>query len=320
MASKKKKQKKKQENNNEILDTPQQGKDLLLKVLTDKFKDKSFAVYGLKNFPAIKAFIPTEFPMIDASTRIFDHVFLLEDGSYAIVDYESDSGSKKKIKYLEYATRFYKKFFDPEKPIKLRIIIIYTCDVLSADASIDAGALKLDVEQVFLRHINGKAEFEKIKSKIRNGEELTDEDQMMLMILPMTQPNNKISEMIDEVIDFTKKMTNEDARSFVLAGMAVGLVNYIKPDQLDKIKGVIDMTKIGQMYEQERIAYGKDMFNNGLSSGIDYGRAETYVGLVNQKIKSGLSLGEACAQIGIDTAMYETSRAVMRDKSELFVK
>ena len=316
MTGNKNASKKKRKRNKKILNSPQQGKDLLLKVLTEKFKDKSFAVYGLRNIPAIKAFIPTEFPTIDASNRIFDHIFLLEDGSYAIVDYESDSGSKKKIKYLEYATRFYKKYFDPEKPIKLRIIIIYTCDVLSADASIDAGALKLDVEQAFLRHINGKAEFEKIKKKLRNGEELTDEDQMMLMILPITQPNNKISEMIDEVIDFAKEVTNEEVRSFVLAGMAVGLVNYITPEQLKKIKEVVDMTKIGEMYAQERIAYGNDMLNTGLN----YGQARTYVDLVDNKIKKGLSLGEACELIGIDTATYKNSQAVMRDKSALFAK
>ena len=78
------------------------------------------------------------------------------------------------------------------------------------------------------------------------------------------------------------------------------------------------MTSLLQDIEYEKEQYGKDMLNYGLNSGFDYGEAQTYVRLVDRKIESGLSLGEACAQIGIDPATYETSQAVVRDKSELF--
>ena len=320
MSKPKKTEEKRQEKKTEekILATPHQGKDVSYKFLADRFKDKTFAVYGLR-LPAIKDFLPTEFPTVEASDRIADHVFLLEDGSYAIVDYESDFKSEKKLEYLEYATRLYRRYFDTNKPIRIRFIVIYTCKVKSAHSSIDAGALKLDVEEAFMTHIDGDAEFERLKVKLRNGENFTDEDIMKLIILPITQTKNEdIVGMIDNVIEFAEEMrsTNTlaytDTCVFVLAAMSTALKNYVTEEQKKRIKEVIAMTSLLQDIANEKEQYGKDMLN--------YGEAKTYVRLVDRKIESGLSLGEACEQIGIDTATYEMSQVVMRDKSVLFAK
>ena len=298
-----------------ILATPHQGKDVSCKFLADRFKDKTFAVYGL-HLPAIKDFLPTEFPTVEASDRIADHVFLLEDGSYAIVDYESDFKPEKKLEYLEYATRLYRRYFDPNKPIKIRFIVIYTCKVKSAHSSIDAGALRLDVEEAFMTHIDGDAEFERLKSKFRNGENFTDEDIMKLIILPITQTKNEdIVGMIDNVIEFAEEMKSKntvaytDICVFVLAAMSTALKNYVTKKHKEKIKEVIAMTSLLQDIAYEKEQYGKDM--------LDYGKAQTYVDLVDRKIGRGLSLDEACEQIGIEPATYEMSQIVMRDKSAL---
>ena len=301
-----------------VMRTPHQGKDVAYKFLAEKFRDKTFAVYGLK-LPAIKDFLPTDFPAIEANDRIADHVFLLEDGSFAIVDYESDFKPEKKLEYIEYAIRLHRRYFNPHKPIKIRFIVIYTCKVKSAHSSIDAGALRLDVEEVFMTHIDGDAEFERLKAKLRNDEDFTDEDLMKLIILPITQTKNEdISGMIDNVIEFAEGMKNSkikanaEASVFVLAAMGTALKNYITEAQKDKIREVIEMTSLLQDIAMEKEQYGRDM--------LDYGRAETYVGLVDKKLEKGLSLGEACTQIGIDTATYNLSQAVMRDKSALFAK
>lgn len=73
-----------------------QNKDILF---GQTYKEKSFAAYGI-DLPPIKELLPTSLPKISANEKDIDNLFLLEDGTYAIVDYESEFKKLNKIKYL----------------------------------------------------------------------------------------------------------------------------------------------------------------------------------------------------------------------------
>lgn len=81
-----------------------QNKDILFKILGQTYKEKSFAAYGI-DLPRIRALLPTDLPKISANEKSVDNLFLLEDGTYAIVDYESVYKRINKIKYLNYIAR-----------------------------------------------------------------------------------------------------------------------------------------------------------------------------------------------------------------------
>ena len=81
-----------------------QNKDILFKILGQTYKEKSFAAYGI-NLPPIRELLPTNLPKISANEKDIDNLFLLEDGTYAIVDYESEFKKLNKIKYLNYIAR-----------------------------------------------------------------------------------------------------------------------------------------------------------------------------------------------------------------------
>lgn len=76
-----------------------QNKDIEFKVLSEVFKEKSFEAYGL-HLPRIKAVLPTNLPVVSANELRMDNLFLLEDGTYAFVDYESTDNVKNRIKYI----------------------------------------------------------------------------------------------------------------------------------------------------------------------------------------------------------------------------
>lgn len=81
-----------------------QNKDILFKILGQTYKEKSFAAYGI-NLPPIRELLPTNLPKISANEKDIDNLFLLEDGTYAIVDYEAEFKKLNKIKYLNYIAR-----------------------------------------------------------------------------------------------------------------------------------------------------------------------------------------------------------------------
>lgn len=74
-----------------------QNKDVLFKILGQTYKEKRFASYGIDLAP-IREFLPTELPKISANERSIDSLFLLEDNTYVIVDYESEYKKSNKIK------------------------------------------------------------------------------------------------------------------------------------------------------------------------------------------------------------------------------
>ena len=232
-----------------------QNKDILFKILGQTYKEKSFAAYGI-DLPPIRALLPTDLPKIAANEKNIDNLFLLEDGTYAIVDYESVYKKANKIKYLNYIARIMEKYFKEDETFNLRLIVIYTSDVQSAEPTLETNCFTLRTEQAFLSHIDGEAAFDEIQGKLQSGIPLADDDLMRLVILPLTVPGSEgKQEMLEKVVDLAEQITDEEQRIFTLSGVIVASDKFINREYLDQIRRRISMTQLGQLYEKEKIEY-----------------------------------------------------------------
>ena len=232
-----------------------QNKDILFKILGQTYKEKSFASYGIDLAP-IREFLPTELPKISANERSIDSLFLLEDNTYVIVDYESEYKKSNKIKYLNYITRVLEKYYKENSNFNLRLIVIYTGDVQSAEPDFETGCLFLYTEQAFLSHIDGEGAFQTIREKIRSGTALDDDDLMKLVILPLTVsgPTGK-QHMLERVVELAEQIPDEEQRVFTLSGVIVASDKFINRDYLEQLRRRINMTQLGRLYEKEKIEY-----------------------------------------------------------------
>ena len=232
-----------------------QNKDILFKILGQTYKEKSFAAYGI-DLPPIRELLPTDLPKIAANEKSIDNLFLLEDGTYAIVDYESVYKKANKIKYLNYIARVMEKYFKEDETFNLRLIVIYTSDVQSAEPTLETDCFTLRTEQAFLSHIDGEAAFDEIQGKLQSGIPLADDDLMRLVILPLTVPGSEgKQEMLEKVVDLAEQITDEEQRIFTLSGVIVASDKFIDREYLDQIRRRISMTQLGQLYEKEKIEY-----------------------------------------------------------------
>ena len=232
-----------------------QNKDILFKILGQTYKEKSFAAYGI-DLPPIRELLPTDLPKIAANEKNIDNLFLLEDGTYAIVDYESVYKKANKIKYLNYIARVMEKYFKEDETFNLRLIVIYTSDVQSAEPTLETNCFTLRTEQAFLSHIDGEAAFDEIQCKLQSGIPLADDDLMRLGILPLTVPGSEgKQEMLEKVVDLAEQITDEEQRIFTLSGVIVASDKFINREYLDQIRRRISMTQLGQLYEKEKIEY-----------------------------------------------------------------
>lgn len=125
-----------------------QNKDVLSKILAENFKEKSLKVYGVK-VPRIKEVLLTNLPAIQVNEMRLDNLFLLEDGSLAVIDYESEVKRSNQLKYVNYIVRVLERYKKNGMPKNIRMIVIYTADVKTAPKRFSAGCLTLRMERTF---------------------------------------------------------------------------------------------------------------------------------------------------------------------------
>ena len=241
------------------------NKDLISKILSDKFGNKVFSTFGVRNLPKIKEYLPTEFPTIETSESFLDRLFKLSDDSLLIVDFESESAKKNFVKYARYFARVLEKY-GPD--VEIRILVVYTGDVSKAMNKLvkDCGMIK--VRQAYLSHINGDKVFKALQAKIQAGKPLRDEDIVKLIILPLSyRGTEKKIEMIDKVIDEVEKLKDDEVRTFILSGLCVATDKFITEKQSMRIEELIRMTRVGKrIWDDWNRTVGDVRYSDGVES------------------------------------------------------
>ncbi len=271
-----------------------QNKDIEFKMISETFKEKSFTAYGL-NLPKIKAVLPTNLPVVFANEMRIDNVFLLEDDSIAIVDYESTDKVSNRIKYINYIGRFLQRYYQDEKKIPdIRMIVIYTGDVGEAEASFETKCLTLSMEQVFISKLPEEEIYQSIKSKLENNGALSDTELMQFIVLPLAGKGKEAKQqIIENVITLTKKNKDEMKQVFVLSGVLVTTDKFIDEKYADNIRRFLRMTKVARLYEEEKqeavnLAEKKGantMLENFIKAGADTLMIMQATGLTKEEIE-----------------------------------
>ena len=239
-----------------------QNKDITSKYFGENLKGKSFAVYGLE-LPEIKEVQPTNLPAIEANELRLDHLFLLKDDSLALVDYESTYADSNKIKYLNYIVRTLKRNMEQHHfPCKIRMIVIYTADIQPQQTKkrMDIGCLQFQLEEAFLIQKDSEQTEARLQARFHGNQELSAEEQMEFIILPLTCKGNEEKQAcIRRCFEMAKLLEDADMQRFLLSGMLVFADKVITKEDSKQIKEWIMMTKVGQLFLEEKIQYGQEL-------------------------------------------------------------
>ncbi len=228
-----------------------QNKDVLSKILAENFKEKSLKVYGVK-VPRIKEVLPTNLPAIQVNEMRLDNLFLLEDGSLAVIDYESEVKRSNQLKYVNYIVRVLERYKKNGMPKNIRMIVIYTADVKTAPKRFSAGCLTLRMERAFLGKMNPEAMSKQIRVKLENKEPLSEEEQMKLIILPLAyKGKERKRRAVKEAVELAKQIPGDEERTFALSGILVFADKIIDDETAEYVKEVLRMTKVAQLLMEE---------------------------------------------------------------------
>jgi len=243
-------------------DITHNNKDVMFKVLSQYYGNKSFSVYGL-DVPRVKRLLSSDYPAVTATEVFGDTVFELVDESLFILEYESSPKTTDFFRYNKYVTHALERAYTDDGKIRNIIIgIVYTGDIQRAPDVLDVGALRIQVQQVFLSHFDTNTLYTELRGKIESGESLTDDEIMKFIILPLTQPNkSEKQKLIEATIDLAKQIQDESHQLFVMAGILTATDKFIDRAYSEMVKGWIKMTKVARLFEEEKIEAVNEAIN-----------------------------------------------------------
>jgi hypothetical protein len=228
-----------------------QNKDIIFKILSQNYPRVSFKAYGL-DLPPVKAVLPTGLPNIEATELRADGVFLLEDDSLLIVDYESTASADKLFKYGHYAFRVAGRYKRAEGKLpRITVAIIYTCDVTSAPSSLDLGCLRMDIRQVFLNGLDGDGIVAEVGAKVGAKETLSDEDVLRLIVAPLAGTKESRQALLEKCVDAAKGIDDSHLQLFAVAGLMVASDKFVDRRYSETVRRWLTMTKVGRIIQEE---------------------------------------------------------------------
>ena len=275
-----------------------QNKDIEFKLMSETYKEKSFEAYGLK-LPKIKEVLPTNLPAVSANEMRIDNLFLLEDDTVAIVDYESEDKTSNRVKYINYIGRIMQRYDSQGIRIpELRMIVIYTGDVETAKDTWEIPCLTLKMEQVFIHSLPDAEIYQSVKKKLENNETLSEKELMQLIILPLAKKGKEAKQkMIEQVVDLAKQIEDENTQAFVITGILVSSDKFIDRDYAKSVRRYLSMTKVFQILEEEK----QEAINLAEKEG---------------QRKSQLQIAENLIKAGVDTLMIMKGTGLTKEEIE----
>ena len=268
---KKKKQQttsKNSKNPNSNPDISYQNKDIVSKLFGEQMKGKSLSLFGLNTNLKVMDIRPTNIPIVQAKELRMDNLFELEDGSVAILDYESQFKETNFTKYGYYIMNVINRYLNEGKTPDIHMMVLYTADIETAKTTLERTACRIKIEAAYLTGTPSEQWLIEIKESLAN-QIISDKTLMRLILLPLTyKDEEKKQETIKLCVNLAQKIPDKEQETFALAGILAFTDKIISNSTKKYIEEVLGMTQVGQMLMDKGRKEGTitllfDLYNDG---------------------------------------------------------
>ena len=228
-----------------------QNKDIVSKLFGDRMKGKPLSLFGLGPVLKVVDVKPTNLPIVQARELRMDNLFELEDGSVAILDYESEYKKSNFTKYGRYIMDVADRYLKEGKEPDIHMMVLYTADIERAETSFSRTACSIQTEASYLVKAPSEEWLKDVKAGIAS-QSITDEMMMHLVLLPLTyKGEERKQEAIKECVHLARRIPDKGQETFVLAGILTFTDKVINEKTRQYIKEVLGMTQVGKMLMDE---------------------------------------------------------------------
>ena len=141
---------------------------------------------------------------------------------------------------------------------KVITYVIYSGGITNVKSELDCGLYTYKIQPIYLKDKNADEVFRKLKQKQDNGEAFTEDDYAALSLTPLMSGNMSRKDMFKEAIRLTKP--NVELSADKATAMLYALADkFLSKTELDEIKEVMSMTRLGQMLMDEGMEKGIEL-------------------------------------------------------------
>lgn len=232
--------------------------DAIMKMGFDYFRDTILKSLGI-DYEFVNLG-PTELIELTIHSLYMDFTFLTKEGFYIHIEFQTtDKGENDLRRFLAYDA-----VYSHKTGKNVITYVIYSGGIKSVKTELNMGLFTYRIQPIYLKDRNADEVFEKIRQKQEAGTELTEEDYASLSLTPLMSGNMKIKEKIKEAVILSKKKRGLTAEK-TMAMLYTLADKFLDSKDLDEIKEVISMTRLGQMLLDEGMEKG---MKKGMEQGL----------------------------------------------------
>lgn len=182
-----------------------------------------------------------------------DFTFLTTEDFYVHFEFQTTETDWKDLLRFE----AYEAVTAHKREKKVLTYVIYSGGIRNAVTELNCGFYTYRVEPVYLAGYDADKIFKRLKEKMNNGEVFDDEDFAGLALAPLMSGKQSRKEKIKEAIYYAKQGETVTAEKTV-AILYTLADKFLKGIELQEIKEVVAMTRLGQMIYDDGVEKGME--------------------------------------------------------------
>lgn len=218
--------------------------DAVMKMGFDYFRNTILKTLGIDY--QYEEIGPTELVELTIQSLYMDFTFLTTGGFYIHTEFQTTDKKEADLRRFH----AYDAVYSNKTGKKVITYVIYSGGITNVKSELDCGLYTYRVQPIYLKDKNADEVFRKLKQKQDNGEAFTEDDYAALSLTPLMSGKMSRKDMFKEAIRLAKP--NIELSAEKTTAMLYTLADkFLDRTELDEIKEVIRMTRLGQMLMDE---------------------------------------------------------------------
>lgn len=278
--------------------------DMIMKRVMESFAQSGLRFLGITDEVVQPA--ETEMVVLELQDLLMDYTFLLADGSFLHLEFQSTDKGEKDLRRF----RKYEALLSDKKGKDVFTYVVYTNDIKQPQTRLKTGFNEYCVKAVMLADWDSKQVLEHVKEALIKG--ILDEEQMTaLAFVPVMSRREERVAVISEAIKISHKVTDEQKKIDIQSILFAFASKFLSGIELEQIKEEIVMTQLGQMIYEDGVKTG---IKEGKLKGRLEGKQE---GKQEGRLEGKLEAAKALLDILSDEAIVERIKIPLEQVKKL---
>lgn len=253
-----------------------QIEDSVMKTMVRFFADEMLPYLGIKG--KVKMIAPTEEIHMEIKRLYEDMNLIMEDGTWKHFEFQSTNGGITDLKRF----RVYEAITSQENKVPVVTYVLFSGKIKNPQYQFTEGINTYRVIPIIMQDKNADRIINKLLKKQARGKSIERQEMVALALTPLMQGKIPMKDRIKNALQIVGReicLKAEEAQKIQAVIYALA-EKFLKYEEMNEVKEVMNMTRLGQMLVDDGISQG---IVQGLSQGLSQGKAEAIVEFLGMK-------------------------------------